>query len=271
VNEDRRPDIQQAGGTGPRTDIVESNQHHHQDAIRPLARPRPASGVDNNMQDRKSDILPVARLGANAGGGAAHGARSQRSAVPLAAKLRNDPEPIQAAQDPVAIGQDLARLSVGPQLADTSLGRALDESQDRKPDITETGGRSPTVKPEQVILLKIQMAMTIGGKDKQPSSRKYKIITMISRSVRSVRRSTSSRSAYVQMAIKNLKRELRGQGKAGKGASVDEAGSLPEPDHSDGDDDSWKAQAAIIKDIQKHYAEIESQQASSTISFQMPC
>jgi hypothetical protein len=40
---------------------------------------------------------------------------------------------------------------------------------------------------------------------------------------------------------------------------------------SDSDDDSWKAQAAMVDNIQKYYAEIEKHQASSMSHAQLTC
>jgi hypothetical protein len=67
--------------------------------------------------------------------------------------------------------------------------------------------------------------MTTHGKHKQPSSRIYKSITRKSKSIRQVRQSLFRCPADgIQVAIKKLKRELKGKGRAAKRVRRDEEG-----------------------------------------------
>jgi hypothetical protein len=149
--------------------------------------------VGNDIQDRKPDMSPSAGFIAETE--AINGTQPQVPNAWGAAEEGTDIVPLQTAQDSVVVGQALARLSVGPQPGDTSLGQPLHEVSDRKPDVPETTGPSSSIIPEQ----------------------------------------------------------------------------LDPCEDSDSDDDSWKAQAAMVENIQKHYAEIEKHQASSMSHAQLTC
>jgi hypothetical protein len=192
MNVDKELDVLNVRGSGHSADVVEGYQNH-QDSIRPFAGPSSTSEVDNDMQDRKPDMSPSAGLIADTE--AINGTQPQEPNAQRAAEEGTDIVPVQTAQDSVVVGQALARLSVGPQPGDTSLGQPLDEISDRKPDIPETTGPSSSMIPEQ----------------------------------------------------------------------------LDPCEDSDSDDDSWKSQAAIVENIQKHYAEIEKHQASSMSYAQLTC
>jgi len=189
VNDDRKPRIQQAEKTHSEAGTAQARQEGTT-----ASRPRAISEDGDDIQDRRSDDLPVSELAA--GTGAVDSTQSQQDNAQAAAKSCASIAPTRAAQDPVAIEPGLAGPSVGPESAETSLGRLLDEAQDRKSDIAETARPSPTSMP------------------KQPD---------------------------------------------------------PIDDSDSDDDDSWKAQAAIIEDIQKHYAEIDEHQASPMTTFHIPC
>jgi hypothetical protein len=192
MNVDKELDVLNVRGSGHSADVVEGYQNH-QDSIRPFAGPSSTSEVGNDMQDRKPDMSPSAGLIADTE--AINGTQPQEPNAQRAAEEGTDIVPVQTAQDSVVVGQALARLSVGPQPGDTSLGQPLDEISDRKPDIPETTGPSSSMIPEQ----------------------------------------------------------------------------LDPCEDSDSDDDSWKSQAAIVENIQKHYAEIEKHQASSMSYAQLTC
>lgn len=192
MNVDKELDVLNVRGSGHSADVVEGYQNH-QDSIRPFAGPSSTSEVGNDMQDRKPDMSPSAGLIVDTE--AINSTRPQETNAQRAAEEGIDIVPVQTAQDSVVVGQALARLSVGPQPGDTSLGQPLDEISDRKPDIPETTGPSSSMIPEQ----------------------------------------------------------------------------LDPCEDSDSDDDSWKSQAAIVENIQKHYAEIEKHQASSMSYAQLTC
>jgi hypothetical protein len=192
MNVGKELDVPKVGGSGHRADVVEGYQNH-QDPIRPFAGPSSTSEVGNDIQDRKPDMSPSAGFIAETE--AINGTQPQVPNAWGAAEEGTDIVPLQTAQDSVVVGQALARLSVGPQPGDTSLGQPLHEVSDRKPDVPETTGPSSSIIPEQ----------------------------------------------------------------------------LDPCEDSDSDDDSWKAQAAMVENIQKHYAEIEKHQASSMSHAQLTC
>jgi hypothetical protein len=144
VKEDRKPNIQQAGGSGPRADVVEPNPKH-QDAIGPLARPSSISRVDDDTQDRKPEITSAVTLSVNAG--AVNGVRPQRSDVRSAADVSTDTGPTHAVQDPASVGQALARLSVDPEFAKPHQGQA-DNTEDAKPEINAVARSSSIAVPQ---------------------------------------------------------------------------------------------------------------------------
>jgi hypothetical protein len=192
MNVDKELDVLNVRGSGHSADVVEGYQNH-QDPIRPFAGPSSTSEVGNDMQDREPDMSPSAGFIAETE--AINGTQPQVPNAWGAAEEGTDIVPLQTAQDSVVVGQALARLSVGPQPGDTSLGQPLHEVSDRKPDVPETTGPSSSIIPEQ----------------------------------------------------------------------------LDPCEDSDSDDDSWKAQAAMVENIQKHYAEIEKHQASSMSHAQLTC